>query len=236
MRKPFQFKEFSIADDKCAMPLSTDAVLLGAWASTPKSGAILDIGTGCGIIALMLAQRSELKIDAIDIHQASAIQAATNFENSPWPEQLSAFHSDITSFAFSVKYPYELIVCNPPFYTNSLKSGSDLKNLSKHDGHLNFKMLVTSVDKLLSLKGKFCIIISAESFGEFVREASISDLSLIRKTIIYPKSCKDANRVLAEFSREKLSTPMESSLCIRNIDNSFTSEYITLTKSYYLNF
>ena len=130
MTKPFRFKEFSVAQDRCAMKIGTDAVLLGAWVSLEhQPESILDIGTGSGVIALQLAQRSTAElIDALEIEPEAYQQAVENFENSPWSDRLFCYHASLQEFTEEIEERYELIVSNPPFYTDAFKSNDPKRN------------------------------------------------------------------------------------------------------------
>jgi tRNA1Val (adenine37-N6)-methyltransferase len=154
-RKPFRFKQFSVDDSKCAMKVGTDAVLLGAWADVTCAETILDIGTGCGLIALMAAQRSNAHITAIDIDESTTLQSKENFLSSPWHDRLEAIHIE----QFQPDYLFDLIICNPPFFKNALKTPFHERNLARHNDSLSFESLVSHVNILLSENGKFFFIL-----------------------------------------------------------------------------
>src|SRR5664279_2325982 len=128
----FRFRQFSVEDDQSTMRIGTDAILLGAWADPSKAERILDIGTGCGVIALMMAQKSNARVDAIDINPESVEQACSNFTNSPWRERLTAFHRSFREHAKTADGAYDIIVTNPPWFTNSLRSNDERRNLARH--------------------------------------------------------------------------------------------------------
>lgn len=136
----FQFKEFTVFHDKCAMKVGTDGVLLGAWTECDNCKDMLDIGTGCGLIALMLAQKSAAFIDAIEIDNTAAIQAADNFKNSKWSNRLTIIHKSLQVHANSTSKKYDLIVSNPPFFENSLKTPLASRNIARHNEHLLTKI------------------------------------------------------------------------------------------------
>jgi len=183
--KPFKFKQFTIAQDRCAMKIGTDGVLLGAWTSTEAyPDSILDIGTGTGVIALMLAQRCDAQtIDAVELDDNAYEQATENFENSDWGDRLFCYHAHLYEFAAEVDDEYDLIVCNPPFYTEDLTQASQdaLKEKSQNDGAaqdareqarfesaMPFELLVGAVAKLLSPEGTFNVIIPYEREEDFI--------------------------------------------------------------------
>ncbi|MCD4696593.1 MAG: methyltransferase [Bacteroidales bacterium] len=234
MRTPFHFKEFTVYDRQSAMKLSTDAVLLGAWTNISGSKRILDIGTGCGVIALMLAQRSKALIDAVDIHSPSITEATENFRMSLWESRLKSIHSDVLKFSETTTHKYDLIVSNPPFFTNSLKSPKESVNISKHNDVLSFDDLIKSVGNLLDQNGRFSVILPANNLKGFDIKARLSCLFPIRQTLIYPKREKEANRILIEYSPLKSETTLKTSLIIREKNNSYSDEYIQLTRDFYL--
>ncbi|MEZ5082695.1 MAG: methyltransferase [Bacteroidales bacterium] len=233
-RSSFKFKKFDVNDGQCAMKLGTDAVLLGAWANVHQTKSILDIGTGCGIIALLMCQRSNAMIDAIDIHEPSINQANENFINSPWPNRLNAILTSVQDFSVSSENKYDLIVCNPPFFTNDLKSPYELKNISKHNDRLPFDELILASAKLLKPGGKFSVILPVSSSAKFVFQAKQNKLYCRRETIIVPKSDKKPNRTLLEFEKKQYTLKESDSIMLRNKDGSYTKEYVEITCDFYL--
>jgi len=229
----FAFKKFTVKQDKCSMKITTDSVVLGAWANPENAKTILDLGTGTGIIALMLAQRSGAKIDTIDICGNSCIQAMENFVNSPWGERIAVIHSSIQDY--SPLYKYDLMISNPPFFpcpkTHREKPGAQAKYTHK----LSFDELLDSVMKNLSPKGAFCTILPIIEGSYFTNDAEKQKLFLNRFTWVKTTARrKFPKRILMQFSRTKTS-PHESILVISN-ENGFTKEYRELTKEYYKKF
>lgn len=236
MRKPFQFKRFNVQDENCAMKVGTDAVVLGAWINAENSKSILDIGTGSGIIALMLAQKSSATIDAIDIDSASIHDAEKNFKESPWSEKLKAIHCSLSAYAYQSEKKYDLILSNPPYFINSLKSVSERKNISKHTSTLNHEELLSGAKSLITPEGRFSVIIPYDQVDSFVNIALVEGLFCINKLIIYPTKKKPANRIILEFSLNRSDKTKEGELTIRDNLGSFTEQYKNLTKDFYLNF
>lgn len=236
MYKPFQFKEFSVADDRCIMKTGTDGVLLGVSVRLESPENILDIGAGSGLISLILAQRCNAKIEAVELDKDSAVQAAENFKASPWSDRLTVFHDSIQKFASSGKKKYDLIVCNPPFFSNSLKSSlNKKKNRARHNDELPFDELMSSAKNLLSDNGAFWVIIPDQESFMLESVAIESGMFLIYTLDIFSKEGKAVNRKIMKFSL--LEQPKETkTLTIRNSDHSFTTEYMELTKNFYLNF
>ena len=182
--KPFRFKKFTVAQDRCAMKIGTDGVLLGAWTSIEEQpNSILDIGTGTGVIALMLAQRSQAQtIDAVELDDNAYEQALENFENSDWGDRLFCYHAHLYEYAVEIDEKYDLIICNPPFFFEELSEGSKrlLRSRSQSDGAsekareqarfedaMPFELLVGAAAKLLSSDGIFSIIIPYDRESDF---------------------------------------------------------------------
>ncbi len=233
-RKPFNFKQFNVSDEHSAMKVGTDAVLLGAWVNCAGKEKILDIGTGSGVIALMLGQRSEALITGLDIHKPSTEDAKLNFLKSKWKTRLKAVHTSFQEYAAKCTDRFDLIVSNPPFFTNSLKSPKQSKNISKHNDLLPYEELIKGVGQLLSEKGNFCIIIPANDFDKIIDLSINSGLFLIRQLTVFPKPAKPASRVILEFGFSNREIVLNEEITIRNDDNSYTPEYKTLTKDFYL--
>jgi len=226
----FHFKKFSVSHSQSTMKVGTDAVLLGAWMSVPENCKnILEIGCGCGVISLMLAQRINAKITGIDIDLPSVVEAQQNAENSPWKNRVIFIHEDVQNFVQNTTQKFDIIISNPPFFENSLKSPFNSKNISKHDVTLDFETLNNAVDKLLNNDGCFGVILPADAEQKFVEISEKNHLFLTKKTDVYPTPQKKSNRVLMMF--EKTEKPCETDrLLIR--DNGYTSEYLKLVKEY----
>jgi len=236
MREPFRFKQFSVTDSKCALKVGTDAVLLGAWADPHNSNRILDIGTGSGIIALMLAQRSLAEIEAIDIDRPSFKDATVNFKNSPWKDRLFSKNLSFTEFLNEGEKNYDLIVSNPPFHNRSLQSSSLKGNISKHTTSLTHEELATGVRKILKPTGKFCIILPFSEYQNFKQLAAFQVLYVGQECFVIPKIGKPANRILIEFRLQHSPELKTSEITIRNSAGNYHKSYIELTKDFYLNF
>ena len=236
MYKPFEFKKFSVSDDRCAMKTGTDGVLLGAAVQIGQAENILDIGTGSGLIALILAQRCNARIDAVELDKDSAEQAAENFNNSQWSNRLSSINDSVQNYASVCKKKYDLIVCNPPFFSNSLKSPVNKnKNRAKHNDELPYEELLGSSAKLLNENAGLWLIIPDEESFLMVSYALEAGLFLNYELNIIPKEGKITNRKILKFSKTQTNTEIET-LTIRKADSEFTTEYIELTKDFYLNF
>lgn len=234
MKQPFQLKRFSITDAGCVMKVGTDAVLLGALTEIGKAGVILDIGTGSGVIAMMLAQKSSAIIDAIDIHQPSCEDASENFINSPWSDRLNIYHSSLADFTTTTKTKYDLIVSNPPFFVNALKSPVEGKNLAKHSGTLSHLNLLDGATQLLDSAGHFSVILPYTERDNFIHRALFHNLFLNQEILIFPKTGKPANRVVLGFSKIQPEKIRVSEMPIRDSAGFFHEKYVLLTKDFYL--
>jgi tRNA1Val (adenine37-N6)-methyltransferase len=230
----FKFKHFKIEDDISSMKVGTDAVLLGAWASHDAPSDILDIGTGSGLIALMMAQRfQEARILGLDIHEASIKQAINNFRHSPWESRLSALHISLQEFVNSTSRAYDLIVSNPPFFSDSLLPPDPRKALAKHNRHLSLVEMAKCVRALLNPDGLFSLILPAKLSHDFNTIAKQSGLYMVRDLSIIPVTGKIPNRTISTWSLQH--EEMEAhSLTIRLDPRHYTQEYIALTKDFYL--
>ncbi len=233
--KPFQFKQFKLFDDRSTMKIGTDAVLLGSWSNIDNTSRILDIGTGLGIIALMLAQRSNALIDAVEIDKNSAQQATDNFNLSAWKSKMKVYNTSFQSFATSYNTSYDLIVSNPPYFVDALKSDKSHRNLARHADTLSFEELMKGISKLLSPQGKACIILPITESILLKQFAELNELFCNYQTEVISKKGLEPNRMLMEFSKVKKDFKA-CSLCILNQDLSYTDEFKDLTKDFYLNF
>jgi tRNA1Val (adenine37-N6)-methyltransferase len=235
MSNPFVFKQFTINQDQCAMKVGTDAVLLGAWANLEHNpNSVLDIGAGTGIIALMLAQRCHAEsIDAIEIDDEAYEQCVDNFENSPWSDRLFCYHTSLEEFVDEVDEKYDLIISNPPFYSDDFKSQNKQRDLARFSDALPFEHLLVSVSKLLSEYGKFSVIIPFKEENHFIDLAS--KVNLFPNTILRIKGNpnSDIKRSLIEFSFHENKTKVNE-LVIETSRHQHTQDYINLTKDFYL--
>ena len=230
----FRFKQFTILHDKSSMKVGTDAVLLGAWAEAENVSRILDIGSGSGIISLMMAQRTAAQIVGVDIDFSSVEEARLNAENSVWKNRIQFHCTTIQQFCTAEnRNLFDLIVSNPPFFVNSLKSPVENRNRSRHTDTLTFNDLVNAVLHCLAENGSFAVIlpyIHGEQMENLCRQ---NDLFCYRKLQICPKEGKEVNRVLLQFKRKK--EPLyQANLTIRYITNCYTDDYKKLTKAFYL--
>lgn len=228
----FRFKQFVVYHDQCAMKVGTDGVLLGAWADCTNVQTILDIGTGSGLISLMLAQRSDArKIDAIDIDEGAYRQAILNFKSSPWSDRLNVYHTSLQDFTSS--YKYDLIACNPPYFVNSLKSPDDSRSNARHNDSLSFPDLIAKARNLLSPIGKLTLILPSDRQSDIEALAGDNGLYASRITAVCPTLGSSSKRILIEYSLFEKEA-LESELVIERARHVYTHEYKSLTKEFYL--
>jgi tRNA1Val (adenine37-N6)-methyltransferase len=232
----FQFKKFSVEQDRTAMKIGTDGVLLGAWTPIENNPfSILDIGTGTGIIALMLAQRSHAEqIDALEIDEDAYEQATDNFENSPWNDRLFCFHAGLDEFVEEPEDEYDLIVSNPPFYSEDYKSENEQRDLARFQDAMPFEDLIEAAALLLSENGIFSVIIPFKEEEKFLALAKEYELYPIKITRVKGNPTSDIKRSLLAFSRNEIATILTDELIIETARHIYTPEYIELTKDFYL--
>lgn len=233
--KPFQFKQFTVAQDRCAMKIGTDGVLLGAWVSIKgKPYSILDIGAGTGIIALQLAQRSKAEmVDAIEIDENAYEQCVDNFENSPWSDRLFCYHAALDEFVEEIDDKYDLIISNPPFYTEDYKTTDEARDMARFNDALPFDELIESASHLLSDEGIFAVIIPRKEEENFIKMASEVNLFPNRICRVRGTETAEEKRSMLEFSFEKISPKMEN-LTIETSRHNYTKEYKNLVQDFYL--
>lgn len=229
----FHFKHFSLYHDRSTMKVGTDAVLLAAWVEVKPTDWVLDVGTGCGIIPLMLAQRGVAKVHAVDLDEASALEAAENFQASQWSRQLFAFHADIRKF--TMQCAYDLIISNPPFFINSFKCDTDRRNQARHtDSSLTFAGLIAVARRLLKPDGRFVVVLPDRESHDFIPLAEQANLFIHRQENIIPVEGKEPNRVNLELRYGKPASLEVSELVIRLKDGEFSEDYQNRIKDFYL--
>lgn len=231
----FQFKQFRIEQQRSAMKVGVDGVLLGAWTDVGKAKNILDVGTGTGLIALMLAQRSGAKTTAIEIEKKAADEATANVAASPWKERIHVQHISYQEFAAKNNEKFDLIVSNPPYFSNGYKAANNERTLARHNDKLSLTELITNATGMLDEDGRIALILPISELENVLKITAENGIYLQRFTEIKPKPVKSANRILVQFSR-KNSIVQKSSLTIYGDDNSFAEAYRELTRDFYLKF
>lgn len=235
----FQFKQFTIEHDACAMKVGTDSIMLGSWVQANHAQRILDIGTGCGLLAIMLTQKTmdDCQIEGIDIDVAAVLQAKRNAENCPWTTRLTFQHTSLQTFSSTTMY--DLIVSNPPYFpinlsANKTHSGQNRLN-ARQTIELDHPTLIQAVTKCLSSSGQFCCVLPADIAKVFMVDAELAGLHCIQELQVQPSPQKPVTRLLLTFSRIRKNNTCEK-LSIYNHQGEYSEEYIALCKDYYLNF
>jgi len=232
--RPFHFQQFSLFHHRSTMKVGTDAVLLGIRTNLNGVGEVLDIGTGCGIIPLLLAARdTEVRVDAVDLDAASFKEASENFLRAPFANRLKAFHADIKCFIPEAGKKYDLVISNPPFFINDRRPQRTGRKLARHTDSLRYDQLVAAVLRFVKPEGRFSVVLPYRESKVFLDIAEQSGLHLHYRLLIFPKPCKEPNRVnlLLSFSATVLRT---EKFIIRNEDGSFTRQYLDTVKDFYL--
>lgn len=232
----FRFKKFTVVNERSAMKVNTDGVLLGA-AMTLKDGdrRLLDVGTGTGTIALMAAQRLEKgDIDAIDMDEPSASEAAHNFAASPWSESLRAHHMSLAEFAAAERGQYDLIFSNPPYFDESLSAPEERRSNARHTSTgLSYRELLEFAADRLTPEGRISMVLPADQEKHLCRYARMNGLHLFRILRVRTVPRKAPSRIIAEFSRYRCEAPADEILTIQS-EGKYTQEYLSLTHDFYL--
>ena len=228
----FSFKQFTVYHDRCAMKVGTDGVLLGAWTDLSHSHRILDIGTGTGLIALMMAQRSpEAQITAIDLDAEAVSQARDNIQHSPWKDRIEALLQDVCTYSIDKKF--DTIVSNPPYFIDSLKCPDNQRNTARHTDTLDARRLLEKAAELLTSDGRFSLILPADQTDDLFRMAEALGLYPSRWTKVITRPGLPPKRSLIEFQK-KVQPIQTSELVIELERHVYSEEYIALTREYYL--
>lgn len=233
--RPFHLKPFSLCHHRSTMKVGTDSMLLGAWADIENIQSVLDIGTGCGIISLLLAAKSNAKITAIDIDKDSIEEASENFKQSPFNIRMQALHADLNDFSKNTTQKFGLIVSNPPFFVNNLKPENEKRKIARHTESLTYTQLCEGVNKLLENDGRFCVVLPYDESRVFLKIAGKIDLFPKRQLVIFPREGMLPNRIIIEFSKRNEKEIESAKFTIRNSEEKFTQQYIDLLKDFYLN-
>ncbi|EJX03324.1 SAM-dependent methyltransferase [gut metagenome] len=254
----FSFKQFTVYHDRCAMKVGTDGVLLGAWADVSGVQKVLDVGTGTGLMALMLAQRCEAQIVAVDVDEGAVEQARWNVAASPWADRIRVEQADICRYRPSERF--DLVVSNPPYFVDALKCPDRQRSLARHADGLDFGQLMQAMAALLQPEGRACVVIPADGRDALLASARRAGLSPVRQTWVHTKPGAEPKRVLLAFRFQEQVTadggvgsvlpdtarnvasdrpgmpgePPTDHLTIELSRHVYSEEYIALTRDFYL--
>lgn len=237
-RNGFTFKQFFVAHDRCEMKVGTDSILLGAWADVSDiTGKILDIGSGSGLLALMLAQRTtdSVQIDAVELDDNAALQATENFAQSPWASRMALHHCALQSFAAQTPSRYDLIITNPPYYQPGVECRNASRGTARYTSELSHKTLLKHARTLASDKGKMAVVLPCDISVDFIQLAARKGWFLLQHTEVTEFANRAPHRALMLFGVE-LASPQSDRLVIRDERNAYSDDFRELTKAFYLFF
>ncbi|MGL6334609.1 tRNA1(Val) (adenine(37)-N6)-methyltransferase [Aeromonas jandaei] len=228
----FTFKQFHINHDRCAMKVGTDGILLGAWAPVEQARRVLDIGSGSGLIALMLAQRSrsDCQIDGVELDSDAVIQARENVAASPWADRVAITESAVQGYQAA---PYDLIVSNPPYFVAGQSFSDPARAMARHTGALDSHALLAACDRLLAPNGEVALVLPTAMADEILCISADYDLHGICYTAVITREGKEANRVLLRLGRG-LNRCERGDIVIHSADGAYSDRYIQLTSPFYL--
>ena len=233
--RPFHFKHFSLYHHRSTMKVGTDAILLGRWVEVKPTDVVLDIGTGCGLLPLMLSQKGVAHVDAVDVDKASIEEATINFEASQWRDHLRAYCTDVVDF--KTEKQYDLVVSNPPFFNRFSKCDSERKSRARHnDAGLSYATLCREACRLLKPEGRMAVVLPFDVSGVFLEEAEKAGLCLHKRMTIIPIEGREPNRVNLEMGFSKNVVAQEETFVIRDAEKRFTAQYKDFLKEFYLGF
>lgn len=234
-RDGFTFKEFFVAHDRCAMKVGTDGVMLGAWSPVAKARHVLDIGTGSGLLALMLAQRTspETTLDAVELDEQAAAQAQENVQASPWAERIHVHHADIRQWSSETTIRYDLIVSNPPYFDEGVKCATPERDRARYTTTLDHLALLEIAATLITEEGFFCVVLPIEAGEAFTQKAQRLGWHLRLRTDVTETESRLPHRVLLAFS-PRAAEVFADRLVIRGPDQRYSDSYTALTQAFYL--
>lgn len=234
--RPFFFKKFGMFHHRSTMRVGTDAVLFAQWVDVKSSDYALDIGTGSGIIPLILSQKGVGRMDAVELDTDSYEEAKQNFSNSVWNDKLNVFNEDVRLFAEESLKKYDLIVSNPPYYSSDVKPIKEKKVMARHVSTLSFRDLLLSAKKMMKNEARLAVVLPFYESRLFIKEAEELGLYLQKEFLISPIEGKEPNRVNMQFVLYEVEDADTTLFTIRNSDYSYTNQYKEFLKDYYLDF
>ncbi len=234
----FRFRQFVVRHDRCGMKVGTDGILLGAWAEVDGARKILDVGTGSGLIALMLAQRNlGARIDAIEIDPVASGQAAENMAASPWADRVSVTNQSLQDFVSTSRensLRFDRVVCNPPFFHGQITAAESARQVARHGTELSMDELVAGVAELLEPTGRFCLIFPDDLSDRFRQLAAGAGLEMFRQTVVHPRPDVLAKRRLLEFGFGTVAEPVFESLTVEDSKHVYSDDWQELTGEFYV--
>jgi len=232
----FEFKQFTVSQIYSAMKVGTDGVLLGSWVNAENAKSILDIGTGTGLLSLMMAQKSSATIDTIEIDEDACKDASFNFVHSPWKNRLHLIQSDFLEFQKQAEKSYDLIISNPPFFKSSLHSPNSKKTIARHNNSLPHEKLIDGVVKLLHETGYFYVVLPSDIAKEFIVMARLKGLHPKQIAQVFSKNNDlKSVRSLISFTKNDCKV-FETRIDIYDQNLEYSLDYKNLTRDFYLNF
>ncbi len=233
-KRKFHLKPFSLSHHRSTMKVGTDAMLLGLWAPVPNTGKVLDVGTGNGIISLLMASRCQAQIDAIELDQDSVTEAAGNFKNSPYSHRMKLIEGDFNDYAKSHPGKYDLIISNPPFFISDMPPDDEKKKQARHHITLGYEQLISGAAGLLTNNGKLCVVIPYDKSSVFTVLAERYGLHLQNQQLIFPFRGSKPNRINLCLGFKKPEMVETEKFIIREEDKKFTKQYAGFLKDYYI--
>jgi tRNA1Val (adenine37-N6)-methyltransferase len=231
----FQFKQFLIEQEGSAMKVSTDSVILGAWVDVQITRRVLDVGTGSGLLSLMMAQRiPDCLVDAVEIDDSAYRQALKNVHNSPWKERIELIKSSFQDFLTKNTHKYDLIICNPPYFKNSMKSPGKSRAIARHADSLPWTDLINGSLSILNKEGRLAVIIPADGYDEFTKIAKKAGLHPLRLLKIFPNPAINFKRTAVEYSLSEAELKEEELTIEKGGRHDYTEGYKSLTAEFYL--
>ncbi len=235
----FQFKEFIVKQDLCGMKVSTDACILGALAYhdiNTAAQSVLDIGTGTGLLSLMLGQHKQItSVTAVELNPNAVAQAQCNFDEAPWSSKLQVLHTDITHTHELHTCSYDIIICNPPFFSNHLPSQAAARRMAMHDMTLTKETLAFAITQYLKPNGKAYILYPSNEWPAWIEASSQAKIYKSKQWNIFPSMHKASNRVVGVFQKEACETTEDLNFMIRAANNQYTDAFKQLLAPFYLN-
>lgn len=232
--RKFHLKPFSLSHHRSTMKVGTDAILLGLWAPVPQTGRVLDVGTGCGIISLLIASRCRAQVEAIELDPDSSAEAAGNFKNSPYSHRMKMIEKDFSTFAKSQPGKYDLIISNPPFFISDLPPEDQKKKQARHHITLTYEQLIAGAAGLLTADGHLCVVIPYDKNLIFSDTAERYGLHPQKQQLIFPFRGSPPNRINLCLGFQKPEKVETGKFIIREEDKRFSKQYIEFLKDYYI--